>query len=161
MLKVLVFYFHFVRSLLVNILVQNTPRNKIKDSLTICMERAVEKHIKLSLQLPRKPRNRQSVNSFLRHPVGNAASCHESRFQICLGDQVVGRFHSGGCTFIWRKFRLQKDTYCHSLVDASHIKESYLIPIPKSNMNTPGTLNNVAQKRKASFFLSTRKRQNT
>ena len=56
---------------LVNILVQNTHRNKIKDNL-ICIERAVEKHIKLLLQLPRKPRNhqKQSINSFLRHPVG-------------------------------------------------------------------------------------------
>ena len=53
MLKSFSFNFHSIRSL-VNILLHNTHREKIKDNLTICMERAVEKSIKLSWQLPRK-----------------------------------------------------------------------------------------------------------
>ena len=74
MLKSFSFNFHSIRSL-VNILLHNTHREKIKDNLTICMERAVEKCIKLLLQLPREPKNhqKQSVNSFLRHPPNMAS----------------------------------------------------------------------------------------
>ena len=64
------FNFRSVRSL-VNILVQNKHRKKIKDSLTLRLESAVEKRMKKILRLPRRPRNdqKESVNSFFRNPV--------------------------------------------------------------------------------------------
>ena len=74
--KMLVFDLNAFHSM-INISVYIELRNKIKDSLRICMARAVEERIKLLLKLPRKPRNhqKQSVNSFLRECPNYQISC--------------------------------------------------------------------------------------